>query len=78
MKRRVLAMVLSLAMVFTMLPATTLQAEEDVAVESVEKADAGRIITRSRRLSMTEFWRMGILLPAGTAGMRQNPVIQCR
>lgn len=40
MKRRVLAMMLSMAMVFTMLPATTLQAEESVAAGSVERADA--------------------------------------
>lgn len=53
MKRRVLAMVLSLAMVFTMLPATTLQAEENVAVESVEKADAewGENLARSATAS---------------------------
>lgn len=39
MKRRVLAMFLSVAMAFTMLPATTLRAEENVAAETVEEAD---------------------------------------
>ena len=53
MKRRVLAMVLSMAMVFTMLPATTLQAEENIAAESVEKADAewGENLARSATAS---------------------------
>ena len=39
MKRRVLAMFLSVAMAFTMLPAATLRAEENVAAETVEEAD---------------------------------------
>ncbi len=39
MKRRVLAMFLSVAMAFTMLPAATLRAEENVAAENVEEAD---------------------------------------
>lgn len=53
MKRRVLAMMLSMAMVFTMLPATTLQAEENVTVDSVEKADAewGENLARSATAS---------------------------
>lgn len=53
MKRRVLAMVLSMAMVFTMLPATTLQAEENVTAESVERADAewGENLARSATAS---------------------------
>ena len=53
MKRRVLAMVLSMAMVFTMLPATTLQAQENVTAESVERADAewGENLARSATAS---------------------------
>lgn len=40
MKRRVLAMILSMAMVFTMLPATTLKAEEGVTAGTVRAADS--------------------------------------
>ncbi len=38
MKRKVVAMILSMAMVFTMLPATNLRAEQGISAQSLEKA----------------------------------------